>query len=494
MPKYKEIIRTSKHTLKFANTGKQKEISDFLNEFGLAVQGFIKFLWNNPVEFKSTKVVSEINEITKEAEKIQVEVIKTLDIQRNSFDCPLFFDYKICEVSDKLSSRALSSAITMACGIVKSQTRKIQKLQGTIKYLNGKTQSEETERAIKSKEKSLDHALKNLKMPNLFEKQRKIIKFRKNKKSKRSILLINSSFLKAELSSKNITIEEPDQAIGFDIWISLKSLGPNFKNIDIPVKLHRQALHWKKQGFELKGSVLLCEDHIELRWAKKIEKVEEGEEIGCDTGVNSCVTFSNQDEHEEPSFNGYTYRQSVERASRKRRGSHKAKKALVHVKNTLQATINFARRNGVFDHVKTLHLEDNRNLKQGRRTSRMLSRHTWGNIRRKLGSISDELGVQVLLSWSGYKSQRCSFCGWTQKKNRKGKEFLCTSCGFSDDSDHNASMNAKVKLPWIPLGGASGGRKNIAGFFWNPAPDAPEWSVESRLRLDPEPVGYFSTF
>jgi len=44
-----------------------------------------------------------------------------------------------------------------------------------------------------------------------------------------------------------------------------------------------------------------------------------------------------------------------------------------------------------------------------------------------------------------YTSQKCSKCGHTHKKNRKGDEFKCLSCGHEDSSHHNASVNIANK-------------------------------------------------
>ena len=49
----------------------------------------------------------------------------------------------------------------------------------------------------------------------------------------------------------------------------------------------------------------------------------------------------------------------------------------------------------------------------------------------KLESIALDAGVQIKKINPTYTSQRCSSCGWTRKSNRKGKQFKCGQCGFT---------------------------------------------------------------
>jgi transposase len=473
MPRQKEIIRTAKCSLKFANSRKKDTVKNFLADFTITTQAFIDFLWENKVSFNSKKDNGS-NEI------------RILDIQNGLFDCPAFFDYKVCETSTRLSARAKSSAITMACGIIKAQTKEIKKLQFVIamllEKLNENPEDKKLLGTLAKKEKRLEKMLKNLRKPNLLEKQETTCSFKKGKKIRKTAVTVAKTSLNAELSSKNAKLTQPKTANGFDLWLSLGALGDCYENIDIPIKLHRQALVWLDRGYELKGSILLCENHVELRFGKKVEQ-SVGDEIGCDSGVNSCVTFSNQTDLEEPRINGWTYSEALSRLARKRRGSKNSHRAKIHVQQTINGRINLARASGIFAGVSALHLENNSSLPRGGKTSRKNSRHLWRTIRKKLDSVSEELGVQVILSWSGYKSQRCNACGWTQKSNRKGKDFRCKACGHEDDADRNASKNALVRLPWLPFREIKEKRLNLAGFFWNPlGPNETEWSLESHLQ------------
>ena len=106
-----------------------------------------------------------------------------------------------------------------------------------------------------------------------------------------------------------------------------------------------------------------------------------------------------------------------------------------------------------------------KNLRKGKRTSRYLSAWAYPLIRDGLVEKSLRLGVQVDKICPTYTSQRCSKCGWTRKKSRKGKKFICTACGFACDADHNASLNISLDLTEISKGERLL-HKNIKGFYW----------------------------
>ncbi len=57
---------------------------------------------------------------------------------------------------------------------------------------------------------------------------------------------------------------------------------------------------------------------------------------------------------------------------------------------------------------------------------------------------SESLGKMVVFVNPKYTSQKCSKCGFTTKKNRKGNLFSCRNCRFSLNADLNASRNISI--------------------------------------------------
>ena len=76
-----------------------------------------------------------------------------------------------------------------------------------------------------------------------------------------------------------------------------------------------------------------------------------------------------------------------------------------------------------------------------------------------------ERGVLVHKVDPTYTSQRCSACGWVRKGNRKRKQFRCDECGFTQDSDLNASRNISFELTSLTEKQRLL-HKNGKGFYW----------------------------
>ena len=62
----------------------------------------------------------------------------------------------------------------------------------------------------------------------------------------------------------------------------------------------------------------------------------------------------------------------------------------------------------------------------------------WGMM---AGLLEYKLAGYVLWVVAAYTSQMCSVCGFTDKKNRDGRVFLCLSCRHFAHADQNAACN-----------------------------------------------------
>ena len=147
--------------------------------------------------------------------------------------------------------------------------------------------------------------------------------------------------------------------------------------------------------------------------------------------------------------------------TRKRKGSKNFKKAQDHRENFVNWSVNQLN----FHDVQQVNLERIWNINYKSKRSRLMSHWVNTLIRDKVESVGEELGVQINLQSSAYRSQRCSECGMVRKSNRKGKVYTCKHCGLIIDADYNASKNHEQNLPKIPYNF----RKlnmNRKGFFW----------------------------
>ena len=96
-------IRSTSHSLKFANTGKWYAVADFLTEYRKAVDLYVEVLWNCPREWTPGKI---------------------LDVEHDYLDVPSMISTTDIPIETKLSGRALKCAATQACGMVKAALRR----------------------------------------------------------------------------------------------------------------------------------------------------------------------------------------------------------------------------------------------------------------------------------------------------------------------------------------------------------------------------------
>ena len=86
-----KVIRSSRHFYHQNNKIKTQLISDFLDEYHVAMQKYINFIWQNPLPWQTSKGEDRL-----------------LDIQNLILDCPSVYDYQITTFQTNLSARALS--------------------------------------------------------------------------------------------------------------------------------------------------------------------------------------------------------------------------------------------------------------------------------------------------------------------------------------------------------------------------------------------------
>ena len=101
------IIRSSSHSTKFANTGKQEDLQEFLVEYNQVKWELVDYLWNTKIVWGKKKLV--------------------LDIQNNKLNCPDYLAVKNIPIETNLSARAMKSASDEALGIISSAISKRSK-------------------------------------------------------------------------------------------------------------------------------------------------------------------------------------------------------------------------------------------------------------------------------------------------------------------------------------------------------------------------------
>jgi putative transposase len=82
-----------------------------------------------------------------------------------------------------------------------------------------------------------------------------------------------------------------------------------------------------------------------------------------------------------------------------------------------------------------------KNVKRKARLNRSILDQGWGELARMMEYKLKWLGGTLLKISPAYTSQTCNVCGHVHPDNRKGVEFVCTSCGHEDHADINAAKN-----------------------------------------------------
>lgn len=260
---------------------------------------------------------------------------------------------------------------------------------------------------------------------------------------------LDTRFIKLDFNTKT----------SFDIIVTISSIGDR-KKIIIPIKQSKHFNDLLNKG-KIKQGIRISSKSITFMFElEDVEYKTDGDVIGIDVGhcnVLSCSngfqTNKNKHGHDLTTINNIM--------SRKTKGSNGFKRTQQHRTNYINWSINQLN----LDNIKEVKLENIKNLRKGKRSSRLLSHWTYTEIFEKLESKCCDSGVQITKIDPTYTSQRCSVCGWTRKTNRKGKLFKCGHCNCAMDSDLNASMNISFDL--VPIRKQDRLKQiNRNGFYW----------------------------
>ena len=401
------MIRSSKHTLRYANTGKIERLDDLIREYRIAVQQCIDFIWSHQFEQND----------------------RIFNIQTDQLDLPLYLDYKLIPYEGFLAARCFCSAFEQAIDMVRAATQK-------------------RKQTLFVKQKLLSEHKAVGKIQNLLDGKYRLVK-------------PSAKNIRMELSSKCVDFEMREtKDRHFDLFIRLHALGTD--NILLPVKLTKPFN--SRKNWKLLTGVSISTKNITLRQETETPALRtEGEVAGADKGMTTVLSLSDG-QQTQPDNHGHTFASIAKTMARKKKGSKAFERAQLHRLNHINWSINQLN----FSGIKQLNME--MNSFRGEKRSRFLSHNAFSIIDQKIKNLSEELGVRVKPKACACKSQRCSSCHWVHKKNRKGKEFHCVECDFSCDSDVNAAINnADETLQPVPKWAVSNHLNRKDGFFWEPS-------------------------
>jgi hypothetical protein len=407
------MIRSTKHFLKDTNTNKVSNLTLLLKEYRRVAKIILEDVWNNGYVWYTEKEGGlERHEF---------------NIEKNKLDHPKFIDYNRFKLETKLSGRMLSSLVTQLSGILGSSVEKQRKrlyMRGEILKEGGNVTL--LDRKIKQNIPTFPN-LKNINM---------------------------------ELSSKCAEFQTTDGFFGG--FIKLRSLGV-CGPILLPIKFHK--MNEKYENWEMKGSFLVSDKVVNLRWFKEDPELRAtGSIIGGDQGYKTCLTLSDEQitkSQPTPNPNKFHDLESILKdMCRKKKGSRAFKKLQALRKNYIHWTLHQLNLSG----VKEVRFEKIWNIGYKQRSSKLMSHWTNTIIRDGWQDFCLRNGVRFTEVESAYKSQRCFPCGLVKKSNRKKKVYKCP-CGHVMDADLNSSNNQVLDLPEISYEFRKL-KLNVKGFYW----------------------------
>ena len=416
------FVRSVQLNNKYVNQSKKDVLALFLEHYRIAMVNYIDYFWNHH-NLDGNYTSSDLNK-------------------------QKYYPYSSKVNNDSiLSGRALKCAASQAMGMINSA---ISKQSDRYHRL----------RSIQESDNPDKRQISNL--------QRKI---HKTKLVKPTV----PKNVSATLDSNNSIIHDTTNT-SFDMCIELKSLfhkdykylTPNNDNkLPLLMKTHRRYWHWfNNPNSKRTNSILINKKGISIRFKVTKSKKKRGIKVAIDQGIKTCITAIDiNGEYQQSDVNNHDYdlEQICKIMVNKTKGTNSYKKAQDHRRNYVNWCINQLN----LDPYNELVLEHVYNIGYKSISSEFLKKFPTQIIKDKLQSTCEEKGVLFSLQTSAYRSQRCSDCGFVHSRNRKAKMFICTSCGFSEDSDINAAANHLVVLPDIDRYLIAGINKST-GFYWNP--------------------------
>ena len=230
---------------------------------------------------------------------------------------------------------------------------------------------------------------------------------------------------------------EENKASSFDYWVKVPN-GPR-----LPAQTHRALKNALRRGGKLRPTcevrqgrrTLLARVFVEF---EKPVPMPSREYLGVDVGVNAGVVCS--DGYIAKSLRPVLDRTTRKRAEQQRQGHRKSsarsacKQFLDREAKRLVTLAKHGNKIVVLESSKTLG-----NLTPSGSIGSWARQHVGCRVR----DLAEVDGVTVVEVWPGYTSTTCEVCGYADKKNRRGVEFCCLSCGHVAHADGLASRNLR---------------------------------------------------
>lgn len=213
--------------------------------------------------------------------------------------------------------------------------------------------------------------------------------------------------------------------------------------IYIPIKHHKHSLKFK--DWKRKNTVKLIKKPNGQMFISFIYETEEAAPksntnkiIGVDIGVKKLISTSSGEVF------GIDLNELYKKISRKKRGSNKYKKSIIHKKNEINRITNQFLETCDFDAIVVERLKNVKHKsKFSKKINNVIQYWNYRAVLNKLKISSKEEGFLFVEVDPSYTSQTCSNCGIINKDNRNGETYSCSTCSIEIDADINAAINIR---------------------------------------------------
>lgn len=255
--------------------------------------------------------------------------------------------------------------------------------------------------------------------------------------------------------------KDPTKAQSFDYWIRFSTLTLNHP-IYLPLKTnsyYEEALGKQNQCLQVNQD---SQGNLEFRLVKEREsaKTREGNKLlGFDLGLRTLLATDCGDllgrrfidklrfydsqlltltrelqKHRQPLSSNLRFQRLQSRFKQFiKNETHRCLNRLVKLRNP--------------DKI-ILESLDFRNTNLSKTMNRFLRRFGQTEIKRKLESLTQELGIQVIYVNPAYTSQECDLCGYIDPKNRKDEDFRCLICLNTVHADVKGARTIVSRSSW----------------------------------------------
>jgi len=381
------MLRRASHTLKFATSAKKQKLEEFFAEYARLVNAFISLYW--AADSLPSKAGSQVYN----------------------------------QIDSWLMGKARKCAVNQAVKIIKSVSKKDK--QKTYK---------EYQRAYAKAKKLNQDVCGILSSPWSTWSKGRTFRRRVN------MPVFNGNTI--ELNSDLVRIQD-SKTCEFDLWICLGSIFGNRFSLLLPTRHHRRSRHFEATGWTQRKSITLRKDkcgqyYADLYWEKADSNLSiQGSTIGVDIGVQKLMTCS------DGSQLGTEIRSKLDKLNNRQQNSKNWHQTCAEIKDYIGQTTN----QFPWQQVDVVVMENILNItkstrgKVGKTLRKLLGHWNIDLLYRRMQDKAEQNRVFLAFVKPAYTSQTCNSCGAIDKKSRNGEVFKCTSCGYADDADHNASLN-----------------------------------------------------